>query len=278
MNKLKIIITAIILLTLLGCGKDKTPLTQPTPPVTPTNTPKSDNLSPDSSQNLPSSPASINIPPVENSSLSQSATGTNSQLISATGIGTAKVGMTLGQLKQILKGKAEFQVQSPFMVDFDAIAIIQAGKTQYYILYPAGSPMRDIDIIEALVTDNPNYQTAEGVGPGTSIAKAEDVYGDATLSYNQSNESREYVKFLKQPSPDIAFRLGAGNDGSLAGIYSSPTPEFNQTKEFKKTATIRLVEVYCRSNCPPPPLPFSDTPVNNQPPGNNDKLPVINDQ
>ncbi|MBE9128628.1 hypothetical protein IQ257_01780 [Coleofasciculus sp. LEGE 07092] len=163
--------------------------------------------------------------------------------------------MTLGQLKKLLGDKAEFQVQSPFIVDFDAIAIIQGGKEQYYILYPAGAPMADTDIVEALVTDNPRYRTSEGVGAGTPLKKAETAYGDATLSYNLANESREYVKFAKQPSEDIAFRLGAGNDGSLAGIYTSPQKEFNETKQFKDTATIRLLEVYCGKNCPLPPLP-----------------------
>ncbi|HBE20946.1 MAG TPA: hypothetical protein DEG17_06690 [Cyanobacteria bacterium UBA11149] len=163
--------------------------------------------------------------------------------------------MSLGQLKQILKGKAEFKVQSPFIVDFDAIAILQNGKPQYYILYPAGSPMRDANIIEALVTDNPDYQTAEGIAPGTPLKKAAAVYGNPDLSYSLANESREYVKFAKQPSKHIAFRLGSANDGNLAGIYPSPKQEFNQTKEFKDTATIRLIEVYCSESCPTQPLP-----------------------
>ncbi|HBB32593.1 MAG TPA: hypothetical protein DDZ80_30515 [Cyanobacteria bacterium UBA8803] len=163
--------------------------------------------------------------------------------------------MTLGQLKQLLKGKAEFKMKSPFMANYDAIAIVQGGKEQYYILYPTGAPMRDVDIIEALVTDNPNYQTPEGIGPGTPLKQAQAAYGEPNLSYHQANESREYVKFTKQPSKDIAFRLGAANDGSLAGIYPATQKEFNQTKEFKKTATIRFVEVYCGQNCPPPALP-----------------------
>ncbi|HEY9649201.1 MAG TPA: hypothetical protein V6C95_00955, partial [Coleofasciculaceae cyanobacterium] len=157
-----------------------------------------------------------------------------------------------GQLKQSMAGQAEFQVKSPFIVDFDAIAVTQGGTVQFYILYPAGSPLADSDIIEALITDNPNYRTAEGIGPGTPIQTAEAVYGDATLSYNTFNESREYVKFAKQPSKSMSFRLGAGNDGSLAGVYPAAKGESNETKEFKKNASIRFVEVYCGRNCPPP--------------------------
>jgi hypothetical protein len=160
--------------------------------------------------------------------------------------------MTLGQLKKLLADKAEFKIKSPFIVDYDAIAVIQSGKEQYYILYPALLPLADTDIIEALVTDNPNYRTAQGVGPGTPIKQAEAVYGDATLSYNTLNESREYVKFAKQPSKAIAFRIKASQGQQFAGNYPSSKTELKQTKEFKTTASIGLVEVYCRQNCPLP--------------------------
>jgi hypothetical protein len=163
--------------------------------------------------------------------------------------------MTIGKLKQLVAGNAEFRVISPFIVDFDALAVTQSGKAQYYILYPAGSPPKDSDTIEALVTDNPNYRTAEGVGPGTPIQKAEAIYGDATLTYSTLNESREYVKFTKQPSEAISFRLGVGNDGSLAGNYASASGELNKTKDYKKAAAIGLVEIYCSQNCPPPAPP-----------------------
>lgn len=271
MNKLKSTIAVISLLMLVGCSNNNTSPQQKGS----TNTPQSQ--SPSLTQNTPSplvkldsSPSkSSTIPPISTTetqekkssptspevSAANTTTSSNNQIISSNSIGNAKVGMSLGQLKQILKGKAEFKVQSPFIVDFDAIAILQDGKPQYYILYPAGSPMRDANIIEALITDNPDYKTAEGIAPGTPLKKAVAVYGNPALSYSLANESREYVKFAKQPSKDIAFRVGAGNDGSLAGIYPSPQKELNQTKEFKDTATIRFIEVYCSATCPVQPLP-----------------------
>jgi hypothetical protein len=160
--------------------------------------------------------------------------------------------MTYGQLKQMLAGKAEFQVKSPFIVDFDAIAISQGGKEQFYILYPAGVPLADSDVIEALVTDNPNYRTAQGVGPGTLIEQAEAIYGKATLSYNTLNESREYVQFANQPSKDIAFRTQPPANQSFAGIYPESKAELKETQKIQKAASIGLVEVYCRQNCPLP--------------------------
>ncbi|MBA2748468.1 MAG: hypothetical protein H0U45_06940 [Tatlockia sp.] len=149
--------------------------------------------------------------------------------------------MTFGQLKQVLPD-TKLKVESPFMVDFDAIAITQSGKVQYYILYPAGTKLADSDPIEMLVTDNPNFRTAKGVGPGTPLKQTETVYGDATLSYNTSNESREYVKFANQPAQNLLFRSFAPNQ-QFAGIYASPSGEYNETKKFQESAKISSVLV-----------------------------------
>lgn len=164
--------------------------------------------------------------------------------ISAGGIGSAKLGMTLGELKQQLGANTEFTVESPYIVDFDAIAVSQGGIVEYYILYPAGKPLKDSDIIEALLTENSQYRTDKNVGPGTSLKKAEEAYGDATLSYNLVNEGREYVKFASGPAKNIAFRLGSAG-ASLAGVYPNISGEYQETKEYRENATIRSVQVNC---------------------------------
>ncbi len=170
-------------------------------------------------------------------------------LISAQGIGNAQLGMTLGELKQKVEAGTEFTVKSPFIVDFDAIAVSRAGKVDYYILYLAGTTFNDTDVIQGLYTENPDFQTAEGVGPGTLIREAVSVYGKATLSYNLQNEGREYVRFQRQPEPNISFATGNGNSNP-AGIYASPTQEFNETQQFREDAKIQSVLVVCLSeNC-----------------------------
>lgn len=256
---------AALLLVLAGCKPSSTssssepsaalPTIEPADPAKELPTITSTTSSPADSPTAPTPEASM---PESSPTSSPTAAkklappASTSYTISPEGIGQAKVGMTVGQLKKVLAGKAQFQVKSPFIVDFDAIAIVQSGKEQYYILYPAGSPLADSDTIEALVTNNPDYRTAQGVGPGTPVQQAEAVYGDATLSYNLANESREYVKFAKQPTEYISFRLGAANDGSLAGSYPAPKGEANETKEYKKMAAIGFVEIYCGQNCPLP--------------------------
>jgi hypothetical protein len=161
-------------------------------------------------------------------------------------MGPAKVGMTLGELKKQLGANTEFKVMSPYIVDFDAIAVSQNGKVQYYILYPAAKPLTDSDKIEYLLTENPAYRTEKGVGSGTPLKQAEAAYGDATLSYNTAIEGREYVSFANEPAKNIAFRLGSFGDNSLVGVYPSASGEFNQTKQYKDDGIIRAVRVDCQ--------------------------------
>jgi hypothetical protein len=198
----------------------------------------------------PTSTASPLLPPPEESPSSVSPTAAPEAIepepttITTAGIGAARLGMTLGELKQALGDNVEFTVQSPFIVDFDAIAVSQAGEVQYYILYMAGQPFGDDGVIQGLLTDNPKYQTAEAVGAGTLVSEAESAYGNATLSYNQQNESREYVRFERQPASNISFATGNANQ-QLAGIYTAPIAEFNETEAFQSTATIKSVLVVC---------------------------------
>lgn len=195
-----------------------------------------------------SSPASITPQTIEPSSptLKKSKPPTsNDFLISVQGIGSARLGMTLKQLKQKLGTDTKFQAVSPFMVDFDAIAVYQAGILQYYILYPnypKETKFSDSDPIELLLTDNPNYRTTEGVGAGMSVKQAEAIYGGAILSYNTQNESREQVRFSNYSSPNISFQPTIPNQ-SFAGIYPSSSEEYNETKQFQDQAVIRSILV-----------------------------------
>ena len=166
--------------------------------------------------------------------------------ISATGIGEAKIGMTVGELKQKLGESSEFQVESPFMVDFDAIAIIQEGEVQYYIIYGTWETINNSSVINTLLTTNPQFRTVEGVGTGTLIKQAVSVYGQATLGYNIENESREYVNFANFPLKNINFRLYGNSKGeAFAGIYSSSEQDssYYRTNEFREDAKIGAVMV-----------------------------------
>lgn len=173
--------------------------------------------------------------------------GTDTTLISAEGIGVAKLGMTFAELEQTLKETAEFTVESPLIAGFDAIAIRQNGETQFYVLYLSGETFEDDSTIQGLLTTQPTYQTAEGVGVETTIAEAEEIYGNAVLAYSLANESREYARFENHPSNNILF--GTHGTGSYSedysGIYSTPTAEYNETEDYSPGATIQAVLVVC---------------------------------
>jgi len=157
-------------------------------------------------------------------------------------IGEAKVGMTFGQLKQALGSTAQFKVESPFMVDFDAVAISRSGKVQYRIIYAAGTKLKDTDVIELLMTENANYKTVQGVGPGMTLKQAEAIYGKATLSYNVDNESRENVVFAKQPTRKIMF-VPKAEGKQFAGVYGAGKGGFYETNKYQPNAVIKSVMV-----------------------------------
>ena len=193
------------------------------------------------SSQVQSNPTSINTENVEFRDKAEPLTP--ELLISSRGIGKAQLGLTYGELKSQLGSDHEFKIVSPFMVDFDAIAVYQQQELQYYLVYPAASTLQENDAIEVLMTDNPKYLTAEGVGVGKSITKATQIYGEATLSYNTNNESREYVVFANEPFSNVYFRPATEEDTLFAGIYEDTTGEYNRTTEFRPEATIKMIEV-----------------------------------
>lgn len=185
-----------------------------------------------------------------------------SRLISKTGIGKAKLGMTLGELKQISDRDTKFELISPFMTDSKAIAVSQGGLTQYYILYPLGttshpdkSTPTDDDPITSLMTDNYNYQTLEGVKVGTSIQDAEEIYGNAVIAYNQHGESREYITFAKNNASNVHFRASYFkliSDGlGFSGIYPEYPGVASTTNKYQADAAIAAIEVTCTQEIVP---------------------------
>jgi hypothetical protein len=217
--------------------------TPPTPTVSPnTTTPSPEQPAAIASSPSPAAPQATQSAK-QPSAVTQSPSPSPTFLISVEGIGEARVGMTLGELRKKLAGKAELGEDTPLMVDFNAIPVSQNGEVQYYILHFATEPLTDSDPISFLMTKNPKYRTAEGVGPETPIAQAESVYGKATLNYNTDNESREYIRFANLPGRSLSFRTN-GSPGSFAGIYESAQDgSYYETQKFREDAAISSVMV-----------------------------------
>lgn len=170
--------------------------------------------------------------------------------ITTVGIGEAKIGMTFKELKEKVGSGFEFPVKPSFIEGFDAIAVTKAGTVQYYIPYPTGTNFTDSDRIQHLLTDNPNYRTQQGVGPGTPIGQATTVYGGATLSMSKENESREFINFDRQPN-GLAFRPKPLGKRNFAGDYPESNDDYLKTQKYDKKASIGQITVSCDDKCEP---------------------------
>jgi hypothetical protein len=166
------------------------------------------------------------------------------QQITPVGIGGAKIGMSLKELKEQMGQGFQFPIKASFIEGFDAIAVTKAGAVQYYIPYPAGTQFTDADKIQHLMTDNPNYRTEQGVGPGTSIKQATTVYGGATLSLSKENESREFINFTQHPN-GLAFRPKPAGNHNFAGDYPDSNDEYLKTQKYDNKAAIGQITVSC---------------------------------
>lgn len=169
-------------------------------------------------------------------------------LITAARLGPARLGMTLGDLKAEVEatyGNGVTFVPTPnFMVDLGAIAVTRGDETLFHVLHFAGDPLTDNDPITLLLTTNPRFKTAAGVGPGTRLSVAESVYGEATLAHNPDNEMRESARFANFEPLSVTFRTNgfSETDAGLAGIYGEPTQgSFYETTQYRDDATIRAV-------------------------------------
>lgn len=207
--------------------------------------------------------AKINPPPPQTVELANqnSAVPASDFEISSRGIGKAKLGMTVGKLQEISDQDTVFEAIPSFMVDLDAIAVSQDGIVQYYILHPAGdnsqfqgNTINPNLVITALMTDNDNYQTKQGVKVGTPIEEAEEIYGDAILAYNIEGESREYITFGDRHPENIQFRASyfklISNGLGFSGIYPEYPGVSYTTDKYRDDAAIAAIEVSCaRDNC-----------------------------
>ena len=190
--------------------------------------------------------------------VSDKQTITSEYLISANGIGEAKLGMTLGQLKKIADRDTEFNPISTFASDLNAIAVVEQGMVQYYILFDADSDSEakfnptDNALITSLVTNNYNYQTKEGIKVGMLIQEAEDICGNAILSYNIDGESGEYISFDDYDPDNISFRASyfklISNGLGFSGIYPEYPGVVYTTDKYQNDAAIAAIEVSCKKD------------------------------
>jgi hypothetical protein len=167
------------------------------------------------------------------------------RLIRSDGIGHSRRGMTIGDLRAALPAGTSLRPAGPYMVDIDAMPVVEGRDTLYVVLIPSGDPSGDATRIELVATTDTTFRTAEGVGPGTALADAAAVYGAPTLAYNINDESREYALFPTL-SPTIRMRVRpAGDTSAFAGVYTT-NREYNETARYDPAARVMMVQVHMR--------------------------------
>lgn len=172
------------------------------------------------------------------------------RLIRPDGIGAARAGMTVGQLRAALPAGTTLGAPETYMVDVVGLPEVQGADTLYHVLFGNGEPTGDAAAVTMVATRNPAFRTAEGVGPGTTLAEASAAYGAATISYSIDNESREYASFAGFPHTGVRFRVEPANpETGLVGSYGTQE-EYNETAEYDPAGRISMVSVDLRGPAP----------------------------
>ncbi|HEX8363506.1 MAG TPA: hypothetical protein VF613_25525 [Longimicrobium sp.] len=161
-------------------------------------------------------------------------------LIRPDGIGAARRGMKIGELRAALPAGTTLGAAEPFMVDVLGLPVVRGADTLFHVLAVTGEPVGDDAPITLVATRNPAFRTAEGIGPGTTLDEAARRYGAPTLSYSTADESREYAAFAGYPHRNVRFRVARGE--GMAGVYSTEE-EYNETAKFDGSARITQVMI-----------------------------------
>lgn len=171
-------------------------------------------------------------------------------LITATRVGIAQLGMTLGELRQRLPETSRLEptelgvdLPSGLQVSFYGEAQFKLGFDTFDPDTFEERPLTEESKIQMIIVDNPHYRTAAGVGPGTLLKDAIAQYGAASLSYHTEAESREWIEFANAPFPStpdsqVWFRSNQWTVTNFAGIYPDSTDSYQQTQEYHDHAGI----------------------------------------
>lgn len=164
-------------------------------------------------------------------------------VVTANGVGPARPGMTLAELRAAGQG-AEFRYVQDYRDDLSALCA-RDGDGELYCAGVERSPSEKADAEASIIfTSNPRARTVQGVGPGTPVAAAEAVYGRATFFYSTETGSREYAEFVDGPASNIAFRVTSPTSAAgFAGVYGPAPGPFFETERYVADAVIRGVEV-----------------------------------
>ena len=158
-------------------------------------------------------------------------------LIDETGIGHAKIGMTLAQFKRFLNKEYRLK-EFDFEDNLKVLGIVFDNEVQYYLSFSSQREISDSSRIKRVLTSNPDYSTKEGIRPGDLIRDIEQHLGAPTLFYSQISGARETVRFPSQEPWQLFYNYSEVK----AGQYKASN-QFNQTKQYNKLAVLQFIGV-----------------------------------
>ncbi len=133
-------------------------------------------------------------------------TDSESFLISPQGLGWARLGVSWGALQRALGGSIQTTF-SPIGWGYNGIMVSVDGQGPFTVVMPQWKQaLSPVDTVSILMTHDPSYRTKEGIGPGSTLAEARQVYGAATV-LRDAVTGQEVVAFKTMPWDRIRFGI-----------------------------------------------------------------------
>ncbi|MEM8695121.1 MAG: hypothetical protein AAGE05_03760 [Pseudomonadota bacterium] len=143
--------------------------------------------------------------------------------ITETGVAGIETPRTLGDFVEAFPAGTALSFQPVYMVDFGSLCARSGGEDAICVIfesYDVENYRADIPVM-AMGVYSDQCRTAEGVGPGTSIADTVASYGAARFGYSYENEGREYVSFANAPDA-YSFRAESETGEAMQGEANQP--------------------------------------------------------
>ena len=164
---------------------------------------------------------------------SASAQGDDAIEIETSGAGALRLGATLTQLGEALS--TDFDVSEELEISPGQLGRVVTLDGGVWALLTVTD-----GVIDEIILVDSAFRTAAGIGPGSSVAEAEAVYGDATLTWFPDEQGQETAFFLSGPEGIEFYTSDSG--GPRAGVYGE---DQTRTVVVKPNATITTVRLAC---------------------------------
>lgn len=147
----------------------------------------------------------------------------NSQLISASGIGPIKLGVSLDSARKIEPQLAFSRTSDGEGVALVLVTIGSDSLIAYLGEEDPSAPVNTSKPVRLLETMSSNFYTEQGIHAGSLVVDVEKSYGPTKEIMKSEIESREFITFASQPSK-LQFRLDSGT--GIFGQDSATTARF----------------------------------------------------